>query len=103
MSQQTDILASAPLTATGLFKDQSGNALMRTRVRTIYAVCGATAGAVVLRDGGATGSVIATIDTPANTTAGYVILPLPGEGLLFKSGNLHGTVTNTTSMVVYYG
>jgi hypothetical protein len=58
---------------------------------------------VVIRQGGASGEIIATINTAANTTAGYTIIPVPGEGLLCKEGALHGTVTNTTSIILIYG
>jgi hypothetical protein len=102
-TMQTDVLATKPLTATGNFKAQNNGDLPRVRVKAIYAVNGASAGSVVIREGGSTGNIIATIDTPANSTAGYTIIPVPGEGILCKEGALHGTVTNTTSMVIFYG
>ena len=100
-TMQYDVLASQPLTETGNFLDQNGNAIGRARVKTIYAVNGTDAGSVVIRNG-ASGKILATINTAANTTAGYTIIPLPGEGILADNA-LHGTVTNTTSMVVIYG
>jgi hypothetical protein len=99
---QTDVLATKPLTSTGDFLDQNNNAIQRARVKTIYAVNGGSAGSVVIRQGGASGKVLITVNTAANTTAGYTIIPLPGEGILCES-NLHGTVTNTTSMTLIYG
>ncbi len=102
-TMQTDVLATKPLTQTGNFLDQNDNAIPRCRVKAISAVNGADAGSVVIREGGSGGSIIATINTAANTTAGYTIIPVPGEGVLCKLGALHGTVTNTTSMVIFYG
>lgn len=93
MGMQTDVLATKPLTSTGNFKTQGDGDIPRSRVKTIYAVNGASAGSVVIREGGAS----------ANTTAGYTIIPVPGEGLLCKEGTLHGTVTNTASIVLFYG
>jgi hypothetical protein len=103
MGMQTDVLATKPLTATGNFKDQGDNNIPRSRIKTIYAVNGVSAGSVVIRQGGSGGDVIATINTAANTTAGYTIIPVPGEGILCKEGDLHGTVTNTTSITLFYG
>jgi len=103
MGIQTDILATKPLTETGNFKDQGNNDIPRSRVKAVYAINGASAGSVVIREGGALGNVIATINTAASSTAGYTVIPLPGEGILCKEGALHGTVTNTASMVLFYG
>jgi hypothetical protein len=99
---QTDVLATKPLTSTGDFKDQNDNSVQRARIKTIYAVNGGSAGSVVIRQGGASGKILMTVNTAANTTAGYTIIPLPGEGILCES-NLHGTVTTTTSMTLIYG
>ena len=101
-TMQTDVLATKPLTSTGDFLDQNNNAIQRSRIKTIYAVNGTSAGSVVIRQGGASGKILMTVNTAANGTAGYTIIPLPGEGILCES-NLHGTVTNTTSMTLIYG
>ena len=101
-TMQYDVLATKPLTQTGDFKDQQDNSIQRARIKTIYAVNGADAGSVVIRQGGSGGNILITVNTAANTTAGYTIIPLPGEGILCQS-NLHGTVTNTTSMTLIYG
>jgi len=101
-TMQYDVLATKPLTATGDFKDQNDNSIQRSRIKTIYAINGTNAGSVVIRQGGASGKILMTVNTAANGTAGYTIIPLPGEGILCES-NLHGTVTNTTSMTLIYG
>jgi hypothetical protein len=102
-SMQYDVFATQPLTTTGDFQDQGGNDINRTRIKTVYAVNGASAGSVVIREGGSGGNVVLTVNTASSGTAGYTIIPLPGEGILVKTGTLHGTVTNTTSMVIFYG
>jgi hypothetical protein len=100
---QYDVFATQPLTTTGDFLDQAGNEINRTRIKTVYAINGASAGSVVIREGGSGGNIVLTVDTAASGTAGYTIIPLPGEGILVKTGTMHGTVTNTTSMVLFYG
>ncbi len=102
-SMQYDVFATQPLTSTGDFQDQAGNDINRTRIKTVYAVNGSSAGSVVIREGGSGGNVVLTVNTASSGTAGYTIIPLPGEGILVKTGTLHGTVTNTTSMVLFYG
>ena len=101
-TMQYDVLATKPLESTGAFKDQQNNDIQRARIKTIYAVNGSLAGSVVIREGGSGGKILATINTAANSTAGYTIIPMPGEGILCETG-LHGTVTNTTSMTLIYG
>jgi hypothetical protein len=100
-SMQYDVLSTQPLTATGNFLDQNGFAIGRARIKTIYAVNGTNAGSVVIRNG-STGKVLMTVNTAASGTAGYTIIPLPGEGILADNA-LHGTVTDTTSITLIYG
>lgn len=102
-TMQTDVLATKPLTLTGNFKAQNDGDIPRVRIKAIYAVNGTSAGSVVIREGGVSGNIIATINTAASTTAGYTIIPVPGEGILCKEGELHGTITNTTSITLFYG
>lgn len=102
-SQQYDVLATKPLTSTGNFKDQANADIPRCRVKTIYCKNGVDAGSVVIRQGGSGGDVIITVETSAASSAGYTIIPIPGEGVLAKTGALHGTVTNTASVTLFYG
>lgn len=103
MTMQTDVLATKPLTATGNFKAQNNGDIPRTRIKAIYAVNGESAGSVVIREGGGSGTIIATINTSSSSTAGYTIIPVPGQGVLCKEGDLHGTVTGVASVTVFYG
>jgi hypothetical protein len=99
---QTDVLATKPLDSTGNFKDQANENIPRCRVRTIYCKNGTDAGSVVVRQGGSGGSIIMTIETAAAANGGYTIIPVPGEGVLCKEGALHGTITNTASVTLFY-
>ena len=98
---QTDVLASVPITASGQFTDQATTNLARCRVKSIYIVPTATAGSLVLRDGGSGGTVKATINTVASATQPTYML-LPGEGLLFQTA-VYGVVTNLGSATIFYG
>jgi len=102
-SMQTDVLATKPLASTGNFKDQANENIPRCRVKTIYCINGGSAGSVVIREGGSGGSIIMTIETAAASNAGYTIIPVAGEGVLAKEGALHGTITNTASVTLFYG
>ena len=101
-TMQYDVLATKPLTTTGNFLDQNNNAIQRTRIKSIYAINGTSVGSVVIREGGASGKILITLNTAASATAGFTVWPLPGEGILCESG-LHGTITDTTSITLIYG
>ena len=98
---QTDVLASVPLTSSGQFTDQATNNIARCRIKSIYIVPGATAGSLVLRDGGSGGTVKATFNTVASATQPTYML-MPGEGLLFQTA-VYGTVSNLGSATIIYG
>jgi hypothetical protein len=98
---QTDVLASAVRTTDGLLADQAGNTLGRNRVKAIYIVPDTGAGSVVLKDGGASGSVKLTINTLVSSTSPDYIL-IPGEGLLFQT-NIYVDLTDVVSVMVFYG
>jgi len=101
MSMQTDVQASAPLTATGQFTNQTPTALARARVKAVYMIPTGTAGSVVFRDGGSGGTTLITLNTVASATQPTYLI-FPGEGVLFST-NIHGTVTNVTSVTIFYG
>ena len=99
---QTDILASRPRTDDGQLLDQAGNNIGRARIKALLIVpTAATAGVVVFKDGGTSGSTRMTINTLANSTnSNYIILP--GEGILFQT-NIYVDVTDIASVMVWYG
>jgi hypothetical protein len=102
MAMQTDVKSTKPLAATGVFKTQADDDMaFRTRIKAIYAVCGASAGSVVITDGDG-GSVLLTLNTPTVANAGSVYFLVPDQGILAENG-LYGTVTNTASTVIFYG
>jgi hypothetical protein len=98
---QTDVLASVPLTSSGQFTDQATNNIARCRVKSIYIVPSATAGSLILRDGGSGGAIKATINTVASASQPTYML-MPGEGLLFQTA-VYGTVSNLGSATIIYG
>ena len=98
---QTDVLASVPLTTSGQFTAQNTKNVARCRIKSIYVVPGTLAGSLVIQDGGASGPVIATINTVASATQPTYLL-MPGEGLLVQTAP-YGAVTNLGSATIFYG
>ena len=101
-SMQYDVLASKPRTTDGQMQDQNNNDLPRCRIKSVYGVSGAAAGSVVFLDGGASGSILMTINSPAAAASGTFWLPMPGEGILVRT-NLYVDLTDVASIMVIYG
>jgi len=101
MSMQTDVQVSQVLTADGQFTDQASATIGRARVKAVYIIPSATAGSVVFKNGGASGTTIMTLNTVASATQPTYVL-FPGEGVLFST-NVHGTVANVGSVTIFYG
>lgn len=93
MGMQTDVL-SAVATADGSII--SG----RNRLKGVVLTSSATAGSIVFRDGGVSGTVRLTLNTPAS--AGFHDIVIPGEGVLFSS-DIYVALTNVTSVTIFYG
>lgn len=73
----------------------------RTRLKGVLVTPGSTAGTVVIRDGGGSGTIIFSTTTLASGTPFSLLIP--GEGVLCVT-DLHVTVSGTaTTAVVYYG
>lgn len=87
-------LRSARATATGTLV--SG----RFSLTDFIIACGAAAGSVVFRDGGASGATLLTIDTPAGVGS-TVIMNLSGR-LIFNT-DCHVTLTNATAITALGG
>lgn len=98
---QTDVLASIPITTSGQFTDQGTTNLARCRVKAIYIVPSATAGSLILRDGGASSTIKITVNTVASASQPTYML-MPGEGLVFQTA-VYGTVSNLGSATIIYG
>lgn len=89
---QTDVKAIS-LAASGAITDA------RTRVRCLVIEPGASAGSVILKDGGSGGTTVFTINTTANGETFDV--SIPGEGVLFGT-SAYATLSNA-KVTVFYG
>ncbi len=69
------------------------------RVRGIYYTANASAGTIVVKDGGSGGETVISIATPAN---GYGSVMIPGDGVLCGT-NVYVALTNVGSATVFYG
>lgn len=88
---QTDILV-ANVAVSGAASDS------RTRVRGLLVSPGASAGSVVLKDGGSSGTTKMTIPTAANGEPFSVVIP--ANGVLFQT-DVYVTLSNATALVFY--
>lgn len=96
MTMQTDV-KSKHLNASGsVFADRA-----RVKGFSICAVASA-AGTLLLRDGGASGTVLIELDIPSNSNPNTFYTLVPGEGVLFNT-NIYATLTNIASVTVFYG
>jgi len=95
MSMQGDVSA-AYVTATGTVVPS------RTRLKALIVVNTATAGSLILRDGGASGPTKFQMDVPAAATSTGAVnsVYIPDEGILFQN-NIHGTLSNCTITAIY--
>ena len=91
---QTDVL-SAHTENTGLMV--SG----RVRLKGYQCLSGGTAGDIIFRDGGASGTVRLQFNVPANSNNPFANL-IPGEGILFYT-DVHVTLPALTKVTVFYG
>ena len=94
MGMQTDV-KSAHVEATGTMV--SG----RVRVKGYQCLSGGTAGDIILRDGGASGTIRLQFNIPANTNNPFANL-IPGEGILFTT-DVHVTLPTAAKITVFYG
>ena len=94
MSMQTDV-KSAHVEATGTMV--SG----RNRVKGYQCLSGGTAGDIIFRDGGASGTIRLQFNIPANTNNPFANL-IPGEGILFET-DVHVTLPTAAKVTVFYG
>jgi hypothetical protein len=93
MAMQTDVKA-ATLTSSDTAVDG------RCRVKAVYYIAGASAGSVIVKDGGSGGDTVCDLATPGSATAiGYVLFP--GEGVLCQT-DAYVDITNATSVTVFY-
>ena len=72
-----------------------------TRLVKLYLVGGASAGSVVLKNGGASGTTLFEMATPAGATLTQNI-DFNDEGMRFET-DCHATLTNITSITFLHG
>lgn len=85
---------SVTLTATGTITGAS-----RMRIKGISFLPVATPGSIVIKDGGASGTTVLSLDIGSGSTT---YIEFPGCGLLVQSAP-HATLTTVTSVTFFYG
>lgn len=96
MSMQYDV-KSTHLNASGSIY------AARARVKG-FSICAtaSSAGTLLLKDGGSSGTTLIEIDIPSNSNPNSFYVLVPGEGVLFGT-NIYATLTNIASVTVFYG
>lgn len=72
-----------------------------TNLAGYQALSGGTAGEVIFRDGGASGTVLMKFNIPANTNNPFANL-IPGNGIRFTS-NIHVTLPTGAAVTIFCG
>ena len=91
---QTDVLAS--------HVEASGTMVTgRVRVKGYQCLSGGTAGDIILRDGGSSGTIRFQFNIPANTNNPFANI-IPGEGILFYT-DVYVTLPTGAKITVFYG
>jgi hypothetical protein len=93
MTMQYDVKA-AHTEATGTMV--SG----RNRLKGYQCISGGTAGDIIFRDGGASGTILLRFNIGTGTQP--IGLPIPGEGILFTT-DIHVTLPATAKATIFYG
>ena len=93
MSMQTDVLA--------VHRETTGTMVSgRNRVKGLIVTPGGTAGDIVLRDNGASGTVRLQFNLSTNQSA--FSFTVPGQGVLFLT-DIHVTLPTSSKLTVFYG
>jgi hypothetical protein len=94
MGMQTDVKSS--------HVEATGTAISgRVRIKGYQCLSGGTAGDIIFRDGGASGTIRLQFNIPANTNNPFANL-IPGEGILFYT-DVHVTLPTSAKVTVFYG
>lgn len=94
MSTLTNVF-SAHADATGVVYAGAAN------LAGYQALSGGTAGEIVLRDGGASGTILMKINIPANTNNPFANI-IPGNGIRFNT-NIHATLPTGAAITIFCG
>ncbi len=89
-----DRILGADVTATGTLVASGPG-----RIRSLVVETGASAGDVVFKDGGASGTELFTINTHAG--AGLYDIQIPEPGVAFGT-DVHATLTNVAGVTAFY-
>ena len=73
-----------------------------TRVKKIYYIYGSGAGAIVLKDGGASGETLLTLTVPTSGTELSGSITIPEGGIRFGT-NVYVDVTSVSSVTLFHG
>ena len=94
---QTDVKSSQLTSSNTVFAGPA-------RIKGVYINPGASTGSVVFKDGGANGTTVLTLNTPALGANGSstVYILLPGEGIWCAS-NVHATLSQVAAVTTFYG
>jgi len=71
------------------------------RVKKICYLAGAVAGTLSIRDGGGSGAILATVDTPADATAANTV-EIPENGLRCET-SVYVEFDQAVAVTVFYG
>jgi hypothetical protein len=93
MAMQYDVFA-AHTDATGTVVNS------RTRVKGYHCISGGTAGDVIFRNGGSSGSIRLQFNISTGTQP--ITMLIPGEGILFDT-SVHVTLPTSAKITVFYG
>jgi hypothetical protein len=75
----------------------------RTRIKGfVMCATASLAGTLLLRNGGASGTVVIEVDIPPNSNPNSFYILVPGEGVLCST-NVYASITNLASVTVFYG
>lgn len=91
MTMQTDVKAVS-LAASGAVSTY------RARLRSLVIEPGASAGSVIMKDGGASGTPVMTLNTTAGGETFNILIP--AEGVLFLT-DIYATLSNTKVTAFY--
>jgi hypothetical protein len=94
MSTLTNVFADH-IDATGLIYEGA------TNLAGYQALSGGTAGEIVFRDGGASGTVRLRMNIPANTNNPFANI-IPGNGIRFST-NIHVTLPTGAAITIFCG
>lgn len=72
-----------------------------TNLAGYQALSGGTAGEVIFRDGGASGTILMKFNIPANTNNPFANL-IPGNGIRFNT-NIHVTLPASAAVTIFCG